>query len=72
MQTILKNKKMEDETIKNWEAKKEQIKKDYPHITEEDLAYQAGKEIELIERLKNKLDKNEEEIKRLLSYIGYD
>ena len=63
--------KMKDKAFENWEDKKKQIKADYPHLTEDDLLYKVGEEIELLERLQKKLNKSKEEVKTLLSYIGY-
>lgn len=68
--SILK-KEMEDKAFENWVAKKQQIKKDYPQLTEDDLVYKAGQEIELLERLQKKLKKSKDEIKTWLAYIGY-
>lgn len=63
---------MNEDTFKNWDTKKKNLKKEYPHITDEDLAYEVGKESELVNRLKEKLNKSEEQIHTLLSYIGYE
>ena len=62
---------MEDKIFENWEAKKQQIKKDYPQVTEDDLLYKAGQEVEVLERLQKKLKKSKDEIKTWLAYIGF-
>ena len=62
---------MEDKIFENWEAKKQQIKKDYPQVTEDDLLYKAGQEVEVLERLQKKLKKSKDQIKTWLAYIGY-
>lgn len=33
---------MENKTFENWEIKKQQIKKEHPELTEDDLIYRAG------------------------------
>ena len=62
---------MKDKAFENWDAKKEHIKKTFPQVTDNGLAYQAGQEIELLERLQKKLKKSKEEVRTLLSFIGY-
>jgi hypothetical protein len=62
---------MNDKAFENWEAKKEHIKKEHPQLTEDDLIYKAGQEVELLERLQKKLKKSKDEIKTWLAYIGY-
>jgi uncharacterized protein YjbJ (UPF0337 family) len=62
---------MKDKAFENWDDKKEHIKKAYPQLTDDDLAYKAGQEIELLERLQKKLKKSKEEVRTLLSFIGY-
>ncbi len=61
---------MQTEKINDWETKKEQLKKDYPHLTNEDLVYEIGKEEELLERLQKKMSKNKKEITKWLSLMG--
>jgi hypothetical protein len=62
---------MKDKAFENWEYKKEHIKKTYPQVTDDDLIYKTGEEIALLERLQKKLKKSKEEVRTLLSYIGY-
>lgn len=62
---------MEDKAFENWDTKKEYIKKNYPHVSEDDLIYKAGEEIQLLEKLQKKLKKSKQEVRNLLTYIGY-
>ncbi len=61
---------MQTERINDWETKKEQLKKEHPHLTNEDLLYEIGKEEELLERLQKKMNTNEKEIRKWLSLMG--
>lgn len=49
-----------------WKQKKEKLKQKYPVITDADLKFRLGKEMEMMDRLGNKLGKS---IKELLSII---
>lgn len=53
-----------------WPQAKEQLQKEYPHLTEEDLAYELGKEEELLERLQMKTGKTKKEINDWLRIMG--
>jgi len=53
-----------------WPEYKEQIKKDYPHVTEDDLKYESGREEELLTRLQEKLGKTKKEIRNWLHIMG--
>jgi hypothetical protein len=61
---------MKNEKIENWELVKDRLKKEYPHLTEDDLIYEAGKEEELLLRLQQRLKKNKEEIRKYLSFVA--
>ncbi len=61
---------MEAEKFNDWETKKTQLKRDYPHLTNDDLLYEIGKEEELLERLQKKMNKNKKEIRKWLSLMG--
>jgi hypothetical protein len=62
---------MEDNNKKiNWQSAKEHLKKEYPHLTEDDLMYEAGKEEEWLERLQQKVNKNKHDIRQWLSLMG--
>jgi hypothetical protein len=45
---------------KDWERLKLKVKRKYNHLTDEDLAYQAGQEEELITRLMERIKRNRE------------
>ena len=62
---------MTDKVFENWDTKKEHIRQNYPQVTEDDLIYKAGEEVQLLERLQKKLKKSKQEVKTLLTYIGY-
>jgi hypothetical protein len=53
-----------------WPKLKEKLLEKYPELTAEDLAYEIGKEGELLKRLQEKLRKNREEITYMLSLMG--
>jgi hypothetical protein len=61
---------MQTGRINDWETKKKQLKKEYPLLTNEDLAYEIGKEEELLERLQKKMNKNKKDITKWLSLMG--
>lgn len=62
---------MEDNSKQiNWESAAKHLKKEYPHLTEEDLMYEAGKEEEWLERLQDKVNKNKHDIRSWLSFLG--
>ena len=48
----------------NWQSKKLQEK--FPQLTDEDLKHEAGKESELLTRLERRLEKNRQEVIRLI------
>lgn len=45
---------------KDWERLKLKVKRKYNHLTDEDLAYEAGQEEELITRLMERIKRNRE------------
>ena len=45
-----------------WERLKLKVKRKYNHLTDQDLAYQAGQEEELIQRLMERVHRNREYI----------
>lgn len=53
-----------------WETVKEELLKKHPHLTEEDLVLEIGKEEETLKRLQKKLGANWEEWKNILSIMG--
>jgi len=54
----------------NWQPWKERIKEQYPHLTDEDLHYEEGKEHDLLHRLKDSLGKTLEEVVEWLRELG--
>ncbi len=53
-----------------WPEMKELIKTAHPNIKDEDLELELGKEIELLEKLQEKLGKTKAEIYEWLSIMG--
>jgi hypothetical protein len=53
-----------------WPEWKEKLKKEYPHLTEEDLRYEIGKDAELLKRLQEKMGKTDKEITNWLHLMG--
>jgi len=58
------------EIKENWPKIKFNLEKKYPELTQEELRYEIGKEGELLERLQQRLGKNWEEIRNVLSIMG--
>ena len=54
----------------NWPEMKRKIQKEHPHLTDDDLRYEFGKESELFLRLQEKMKKNRDEIFNFLSMMG--
>lgn len=52
-----------------WQLKKEKLKERYPDITEEDLQYNDGKELIMMEILANKLGKTTDELRYILTEL---
>lgn len=52
-----------------WQLKKEKLKEKYPDITEEDLQYNEGKELVMMEILANKLGKTTDELRYILTEL---
>ena len=56
---------MEKQQLKgSWNEVKGKLKQKYGQLTDDDLAYQEGKDDELFGRLQQRLGKTKEEIKR--------
>jgi len=72
-QTSIFNKKfykmseLTDKIRGNWNIAKGKLKQEFASLTDDDLAYEEGKEEELIGRLEVKLGKTKEEIKNFLN-----
>lgn len=54
----------------NWNQIKGKLKQEYGELSDDDLAYQEGKEDELLGRLQEKLGKSKEEVKSYIDRIG--
>ena len=54
----------------NWPQLREKLLAQYPNLSAEDLAYEIGKEAELLKHLQEKLKKNRSEIDYILSLMG--
>lgn len=50
----------------SWDQIKGRLKQSYGSLTDDDLTYVEGKEDELVGKLKVKLGKSEEEVRKLL------
>lgn len=60
----------DERRLSDWPAVRERLKREHPDLTDDDLAYEVGREEELMERLQKKLNKNREEIRGWLSFMG--
>ncbi|MBC7979327.1 MAG: CsbD family protein [Armatimonadetes bacterium] len=49
-----------------WEQGKSRLKQAYANLTDNDLLYEEGKDQELVGKLKSKLGKSEEEIRKII------
>lgn len=54
----------------SWEEVKEKLKENDHTLTDEDLAYEKGREDELLERLSRKLKRSKDEIRMLIESIS--
>jgi hypothetical protein len=55
----------------SWQDVKEKLKEINLDLTDEDLAYEPGREDELLERLERKMNKNKAEIKALIESLSF-
>ena len=60
---------MNNNSIGYWNGKKEKIKQKYPIITDEDLNFHTGKEIEMVELLGYKLGKTKDEMRWIITAL---
>ncbi len=61
---------MNDLTVEgNWNEAKGKLKQKYSELTDDDLAFQEGKEDELYGRLQKKLGKTKDEVKQIIASI---
>lgn len=61
---------MKSKKNENWETVKDELKKEYPHLTDDDLACELGKETTLLKGLQKKVNINEHKIRKWLSLMG--
>lgn len=62
---------MDDQELQQkWPELKTKLLQQYPHLTEEELICEIGKEAETLKKLQKKLGKNWVEIKNMLSLMG--
>ena len=54
----------------NWPELKKKLQEQYPHLTDEDLAYEIGKEGELLKRIQARLGQTDKEITNWLHLMG--
>jgi len=54
---------IEDKIKGNWNIIKGRLKQEYAELTDDDLAYEEGKEEELMGRLQKKLGKTKDDLK---------
>ena len=61
---------MNDLKIKgNWNETKGKLKQKYGELSDDDLAFEEGKEDELVGRLQKKTGKSKDEVRRMISEI---
>lgn len=53
----------------DWNVVKGKLKQKFGHLTDDDLAYSEGKDVELLGRLQKKLGKTQEEIRKLIAEL---
>ena len=52
--------------VGNWDEQSKTLKEKFPQLTDEDLKFEIGKDIELFARLENRLNKKRGEVISLL------
>ncbi len=62
-------KSTEDRIRGNWNQLKGRLKQSYGSLTDDDLAYEEGREDELIGRLQTRLGKSKDEVKRMIDEL---
>jgi len=61
---------MNDLKIKgNWNETKGKLKQKYGELSDDDLAFEEGKEDELVGRLQKKTGKRKDEVRRMISEV---
>jgi len=59
----------EDRIKGNWKELSGKLKASYGELTNDDLAYQEGKEDELIGRIQKRIGKGKEEVKKIIDNL---
>jgi uncharacterized protein YjbJ (UPF0337 family) len=59
----------EDKIKGNWNQLKGKVKQQYGELTDDDLKYAEGKEIELLGRIQEKTGKAKEDIKKFIDEL---
>ena len=59
-----------NELREKWPVIKSKLREEHPHLTDEDLELEFGRESELLLKLQEKLGKTNKEIKDWLSLMG--
>jgi len=68
MQSGIRSEGMNKLTFKgDWNVVKGKLKQKFGHLTDDDLTYSEGKDVELLGRLQKKLGKTQEEIRKLIA-----
>ena len=53
----------------NWTEIKDKLKKKFSNLTDEDFAFEEGKQDEILVRVQNKIGKSKEEIQTLIATL---
>ncbi len=64
-----KNKKFTFNTGANWKKETDKLKEKFTQLTDTDLQFETGKEIELLNRIEARLDKKREEVIDIMNKI---
>lgn len=52
--------------VGNWDVQSKKLKEKFSQLTDNDLKYEAGKEVELLTRIETRLNKNRHEVINLI------
>lgn len=63
------NKKFVFEVGTNWKKQAEKLKEKFNQLTDSDLKFENGKEVELLTRVESKLNKKREEVVSILNEV---
>lgn len=51
----------------DWEKQSQELKKEYPQLSDADLEFKNGKKVEMLERMESRLNKSREEVIRIIN-----